>query len=107
MRSVLILLMTAILLGSLPRPIEASPARDQEKHDLNKRHKDQRKALKVEQRGMKKVMKQHELSGAERQRFTHQLKMERQVLRSGQKDETKTLKERRKFTKRVKQTHAS
>src|SRR6516165_6579086 len=69
---------------------------------LNKRHKEQRKALKQQQHGAKKVMGQHELSSDERSRFKQDLASERRTLRKQQKIESRIIKE---SGKSAKQTH--
>jgi len=66
---------------------------------LNKRHKEQRKALKQQQHAVKKVMGQHELSSDEQSRFKHELKSERRTLRKQQKSESRSIKESRKSAK--------
>ena len=48
---------------------------------------------------MKRTMKRQQLPADSRKRFQRQLKMERQVLRMGQREETKNLTERKKFMK--------
>ena len=107
MRRLLILLVTAVVLDFALGSVRAVAARDQQMHDLAKRHKQERKTLKQQEHAMKNVMNGHELTGTERQRFKRNLKMQRQVLQRGQKDETKTLKETRKFEKQTKRAHAT
>jgi hypothetical protein len=94
MRRVLVLLALAVMLGSPLETLTASRDSNSEMHQLKKRHKEQNKALKQQQRAMKKVMDQHELSSDVTERFNHDLKMQRQLLRKDQKDETHNLKKR-------------
>ena len=101
MRKVLVLLTAACMAGASVGALKAAP-RDKELHDLKKHQKEQRRNLKIQQRSMKNTMKRQQLSADSRKRFKQQLKMERQVLRMGQKQETKDLIERKKS---LKQTH--
>lgn len=98
MRRFLMLLVTALVLAATVGSLRAG---DQESHDLKKRHKEQLKTLKIQQRGMKKTMRQHPLSRAEHKRFKGELKTQKKMLKNGQKDETTNLKNRRKFNRRV------
>ena len=79
--------------------LKAAP-RDRELHELRKRQKEQRKTLKIQQRSMKRTMKRQQLPPDSRKRFKRQLKMERQVIRMGQREERKGLVERKKSLKR-------
>ena len=106
MRRLVILLVTAAVLGSALVSPGASLARDREMHDLNKRHKTERKTLKQQERATKNVMKGHPMSAAERKRFKKNLKMQRKMLRSGQHNETKSVKESRKFQKQTQHAQA-
>ncbi len=98
MRKVLVLLTAALMAGASVGALKAAP-RDQELHELKKRQKEQRKTLKIQQRSMKNTMKRQQLPSDSRKRFQRQLKMERQVLRMGQREETKSLTGRKKFMK--------
>ena len=98
MRRFLMLLLTMTMLGVATGLLRAG---DQESHDLRKRHKEQMKTLKIQQRGMKKAMRQHPVSRAEHKRFKRELKMQKRMLKNGQKDETTNLKNSRRFNKRV------
>jgi len=100
MRKLLALLLTALFVGSSVAWLDAAPPRDREMRELRKHQKEQRKTLKIKQRSMKQTMKRHEIPEVERKRFKHQLKMERQVLRMGQRNDAQSLKQRRKFSKR-------
>jgi hypothetical protein len=97
-RRFLLLLLTAMILGAMAGSLLRG---DQESRDLKKRHKAQMKTLKIQQRGMKKAMRVHPVSREESKRFKRELKMQKLMLKNGQKDETSSLKERRKFNKRV------
>ena len=101
MRRVLVLLILACMAGPSVGALKAAP-RDRELHDLKKRQKQQRKTLKIQQRSMKRTMKRQQLPPDSRKRFRRQLKMERQVLRTGQREERKGLVQRKKS---VKQNH--
>lgn len=81
-----------------PTPV---PLPNREMKELKKRHKEQRKMLKQQQRAMKKVVGQHARSSDSRMRFKHDLKMQRQMLHRSQKDETRRLKENRKSPKQL------
>ena len=98
MRRVLVLLILACMAGPSVGELKAVP-RDQELHELKKRQKEQRKTLKIQQRSMKRTMKRQQLPADSRKRFQRQMKMERQVLRMGQREEKKNLTERKKFMK--------
>jgi len=98
MRKVLILLTAALIAGASAGALKAVPG-DQELHELKKRQKEQRKTLKIQQRSMENTMKRQQLPADSRKRFKRQLKMERQVLRMGQRAETKNLTERKKSMK--------
>ena len=100
MRRVLVLLAAAVMLGSPLETLTASRGSRSAMHQLKKRHKEQKKALKQQQHAMKKVMNQHELSSDVTERFNHDLKMQRQLLRKDQKDETQNLKNRDAFVRR-------
>jgi uncharacterized membrane protein YhiD involved in acid resistance len=80
--------------------LTAAPPRDQETKQLKKRHKAQNKEAKQQQRAMKRVMAQHEQSSDSRARFKHDLKMQRQMLRRSQKEETQRMKKKRKSDKK-------
>ena len=98
MRRVLVLLILACMAGPSVGALKAAP-RDRELHELRKRQKEQRKTLKIQQRSMKRTMKRQQLPADSRKRFQRQMKMERQVLRMGQREEKKNLTERKKFMK--------
>ena len=104
MRRVLILVTMAVVLTSAQERLKAFHVAKQEKHELKKRHKEEKRILKRRQRAMKSVMNQHEQSSDESERFKHDLKMQRQLLRKDQKDETQNLKKRDTF---VRQSHPS
>ena len=103
-RRLLILLLTAVVLASQPARLKAIG--HSEKHDLSKRHKEQRKMLKAQQRNMKKTMRGHEIAKADHKRFKQQLKMQKRMLSKGQKDESKNLKARQKFERKQQRVHA-
>ena len=90
MRKVLVLLTVACMAGASVGALKAAP-RDRELHDLKKRQKQQRKTLKIQQRSMKRTMKRQQLPPDSRKRFRRQLKMERHVLRTGQREERKEI----------------
>ena len=96
------LIAVMIVLGPTAGAVEAAHLPNHGTPGLNKRHKEQRKALKQQQHGAKKVMGQHELSSDERSRFKQELASERRTLRKQQKNESRVIKESRKTAK---QTH--
>jgi len=100
MRRVLILVAMAVALTSAQEKLKAFHVAKQEKHELKKRHKEEKRVLKRQQRAMKSVMNQHEQSIDESDRFKHDLKMQRQLLRKDQKNETQNLKKRDSFVRR-------
>lgn len=105
MRRFLIAFVTATVLGPAAGALQAAHLRNQGTPGLNKRHKEQRKALKQQQHAMKKVMGQHQLSSDERSRFKHELASERRTLRKEQKSESRVIKESRKSAKRNHRRH--
>jgi len=88
-----------VLLSLTAGAVEAAHLPNHGTPGLNKRHKEQRKALKQQQHGAKKVMGQHELSSDERSRFKQELASERRTLRKQQKIESRIIKESRKSAK--------
>lgn len=86
----------AILLALTCVSVTAVPLPSQEMKALSKRHKEQQKMLKQQQRAMKAVMAKHDQSPDARKRFKSDLKMQRQMLRKSQKDETRRMKEHQK-----------
>jgi len=100
MRRVLISVVMAVALTSAQEKLKALHVTKQEKYELKKRHKEEKRVLKQQQRAMKLVMNQHEQSRDESERFKHNLKMQRQLLREDQKDETQNLKNRDAFVRR-------
>lgn len=104
MRKFLICFGAALLLVLPQGKFTTAPLPNQETKDLKKRHKKQRKMVKQQQRAMKKVMGQHEQTSDSRERFKHDLRMQRQMVRKSQKDETGRLKNNHKS---VKQLHPS
>jgi len=103
-RRLLLLLLTAVMLVSLPAHLPAIGNR--EKHDLNKRHKEQRKFLKSQQRSMNKTLKGHALAKEDSGRYKRELKAQRRMLGKAQKDESRTLKARQKFDRKQQRIHA-
>lgn len=93
------LLLAAVILRPSAGALQAAPARSYETHQLKQHHKAQRKDLKEQQRAMKKVMDQHELSDDQRARFKNNLKMQKQLLRESQKDDSRRLKQSQKVAK--------
>jgi small-conductance mechanosensitive channel len=89
MRKTLLLLFAAAMLGASAGNLRAAPARSYEARQLKKQHKGQGKALKQQQRAMKKVMGQHQLSADERDRFNNNLKMQKRLLHKRQKNESR------------------
>src|SRR5439155_23831491 len=77
MRKFLICFGAALLLVLPQGKFTTAPLPNQETKDLKKRHKKQRKMVKQQQRAMKKVMGQHEQTSDSRERFKHDLRMQR------------------------------
>ena len=96
MKKLSLLLAAALSLSVALASIPAAPARSYEAHQLKKHHKAERKALKEQQRAMKRVMAQHQLSDDQRARFKNDLKMQKRLLHNGQKDESHNLKQSQK-----------
>lgn len=105
MRKFSTLLLAAVILGPVAGALQAAPARSYETHQLKKHQKAERKDLKEQQRAMKKVMGQHELSDEQRERFKSNLKMQKQMLHESQKDDSRRLKQSQKVAKAV--SHAT
>jgi small-conductance mechanosensitive channel len=83
---VLSLVLPTIYLSAFPRSHSQMAA-------LKHRHKQERKMLREQQRAVKRVMAQHYQSAEARQRFKHDMKMQRELLQKKQKEETRKLKE--------------
>jgi hypothetical protein len=101
MRKLLASFVAAILLVLPLGKLTATPLPNREMKELKKHHKEQRKMLKQQQHAMKRVMGQHAQSSDSRERFKHDLKMQRQMLRKGQKAETRHQKDNRKSAKQL------
>jgi hypothetical protein len=101
MRGFLTTLVAAILLGPAVSPLGAAHHKNWKPPDLNKIHKQQRKALKQQQHAMKKVMAQHGMSSDQRRRFEHEMKAERQTLRKAQESESRRMKESSKSARHI------
>jgi gas vesicle protein len=99
MRKFSILVLAAVVLGLPAGALQAAPARSYETRQLKQQHKAQQKDLKEQQRAMKKVMGQHEMSDEQGSRFKHDLKMQKQMLRKSQKDDARRLKQNQKAAK--------
>jgi len=95
-----VLIVATWLVLPLARLTAGSPP-DQETKQLKKRHKAQKREAKQQQRAMHKVMAQHEQSSASRARFKNDMKMQRQMLRKSQKDETRRVKDKHKTDKHL------
>jgi hypothetical protein len=101
MRTILMFLLAAVVLGTALEAPKAAPVPDQQMHALKRKHKAQQKVLKQQQRAMKHAAKHQAQSRAERKRFHQTLKMQRKLLKKGQKEETDNLKRRHKGMKRA------
>jgi len=100
MRKLLLLLsLSALALGSLSGTLLSAPARSFGERQLKMQQKKQRKDLKQQQRAMKKVIDQHELSDEQRKRFTNDMKMQERLLHKSQKDDSRRLKQAQKVAK--------
>jgi hypothetical protein len=99
MRKFPLLLLAAAILGPPAGALRAAPAGSLEARQLKKRQKAQRKDLKEQQRAMKKVMGQHELSDEQRERFKNDLKMQERLLHKSQKDDSRRLKQSQEVAK--------
>src|SRR5579863_10322217 len=104
MRKILMLVTMVVLMGTPLAAANVAGGPGPQGHQLKKRHKEQRKTIKQQQRAMKNVVSQHPQSSEERQRFKHDLKMQRQLLRKNQKNESRNLRQSLKLRKRPRQT---
>ena len=68
-------------------------------HELKQRQKNERKALKVQQKQMKQAVKGRGHAPAERKRLKRQMKVERKLLRAGQRDQMLSAREQQKMEK--------
>jgi hypothetical protein len=92
LRRLLGALASAVLLSIPLASLLATPSSNLQQSALKHRQKVERKQLKQQQAAMKRVMAQHQQSTASWQRFKHDMKMQRQLLRERQKEETRRLK---------------
>jgi Spy/CpxP family protein refolding chaperone len=97
----LFLLLSALTLGFSPGALRSAPARSYQTRQLRKQHKEQRKDLKQQERTMKKIMDQHELSDEQRKRFKHDLKTQQRLLRKTQKDDSRRLNRPKKLPRQL------
>lgn len=96
-RKFLILIAAVVLLQTPALSAKAAVSvRSSRMHALLKRQKLERKELKQQQRAAENLMKQHPESREAHNRFEHNLKMQRQLLRNRQKTERSRLKGIRK-----------
>ncbi len=96
----LVKVFAVILLVALPYlNSAASPRSDPQMRALKQRHKQERAALKQQQRAMQRVLAQHEQTAESKRRFEHDMKIQRRMLWERQKDETRRLKSARKAPK--------
>ena|SRR5215831_11533243 len=93
MRKLLLLLLSALMVGFSPGALESAPARSYQARQLKKQHKAQRKDLTEQERAMKKVTDQHQLSDEQRKRFKNDMKVQKQLLHKSQKDDSRRLKQ--------------
>jgi len=105
MRKLLLLLLSAVILGFSPGALGSAPARSYQTRQLKKQQKAQRKDLKQEERATKKMMDQHELSDEQRKRFKNDMKMQKRLLHKSQKDDSRRLKQAKQVAKAA--SHAS
>ena len=96
MRKFLISVSTIAALGLALLPLWAFPPRSVEMKQLKKNHSKERKTLKQQQRGSNNIMKQHDLDSESKQRFQHNMKMQRQLVKKNQRQETRRLKQQGK-----------
>ncbi len=102
---------TAILLLGPRRNLRADPHPDQQLRALKRLHKEELKSQKAQQKAMRKVLAQHELTAASRRRLKHNLKMQHDLLRKEQRHETRRLKmnrtrsQHRHFARPAKRSH--
>ncbi len=79
-------------------PRMAYSLHNQEMKALNKKHNRENKALKEQQRAMRNVMNQHELTSDSIERFQHNMKMQRHLSKKQQHEETRRLKQQGRKT---------
>lgn len=101
MRKFLICFGVAVLLILPQRTFTIARPPNQEKKELKKRQKAQRKVVKQQQRAMKKVMEQHGQTSESRERFKHDMKMQREIVQKSQKAETRRQKDNRRSAKQL------
>jgi hypothetical protein len=92
MRTLAIALLTAVGLGPAAGTLEAAYPRHTDTYSLKKEHKQQRKQLKEQQRGIKQTMSRHPQSREQQHLLKHELKAQKQTLRNQQKGESRMLK---------------
>jgi hypothetical protein len=98
-RTLYILLASLVFLG--PPPVRVSGQGDgSDVQELRRHHKDDRRALKLQQKIVKQAMKGHEHSAAERRQVKRQMKADRKFLRTGQRDAMTSAKSQQKAAKR-------
>jgi hypothetical protein len=99
-RSFLVFVLSAVMLVSIAQPGWAQPAPDSETHDLKQEQRAQRKQLKQQQHETLARMNQRPTSRAEKKRFKHDMKVQRQLLKKSQKADRVTAKQNRENAKR-------
>ena len=90
---------TVLLLGAIAAPLRAAPPGGQNAHELRQQQQKEWKDLKRQQRDEKASFNRQRHTRQERRLFKRQLKQEKALLRSGQRDATRTLKDNQAFAK--------
>ncbi len=100
MRNLLVVLIGAILLGSLGSPGPAQESGTRTAKRLLKAHqREERKALKLQQKYKKQSLKETQAPRAVRVQAKHERQREARTLRERQKDEKQDLKDRQRLIK--------
>ena len=96
MRRFIICMATVAALGLSLVPLVAFPHRSEAIRETQKRHRKENKVLKQQQRAMKNVMKQHAQTSDSNQRFKSNMKIQRQLAKGNQRQETRRQKQQGK-----------
>jgi hypothetical protein len=94
MRRGFLVVFTVLFLGA--GVLKAAPPRNQELHNLKHLQKAERKQLKQQERATRRVMRQHPVTQQERARMKKDLKMQRHLLKTSQKEAVRNLKQEHK-----------
>ena len=94
-----LLLILVLLAGcALSRPVAAQSGSSL--REVRQRQKEERKALKLQQKALKQTLQGRQYSRLDRKRAKRQMKTERKLLRRAQRDEVQTAKQGLRFAKK-------